>query len=637
MACEAPKLRIPSTQNTAPILEFRCLYTHDLRQKKKRWQDGILRFHTFNKRVMVYDVPLNFIGDTHWRAEEAVQDGAELRLDKGVLVEVGEATGTTEQDLTELLEKARPVLGRSIGDASARSKHSPIPKSSMVPLAQLRPKSLNALLGTPRGAYGRAVLPAKSPFESRTPDFDRSQENQRPPKRPRLDDSIHSVTLTAPAASAQCKKMPSGLQTNISKPTPSRTTILPKPMEHEVVSIDSDDDTRMPLNLVEPGESRLSGPSATKLKLSMNQCTSSRLRRVDQKTSTPPQKNAPKAIGAAIEDDRQGAGIQPLVRAEERTPVNRLRSAVIKSRRKLMYRELIRPKATSVSSRSDTRVHITDEVDEITKLNTPFPITYPHLSVVSTLGSKNTVIHTGCPKTFTDAHTSNTERILAGERWVPPENGQHVRHLDEEEPAFVNQTCAQETNTGMEFACMESISHVPRKPIITPKVRDLTAAQPLQCTATNSTPRNDPIPDYNIKDQTTYQNENLLSSLAAIPGTRDVSHDPGRPVHLGAVLGKAQVLDPPQLPRRSPLKKALSESNKSGRLPKKLPTKLPLQRASSDLGRTGRKLLVTTEIVREDPLVQGKDIGPWGREAFDIFGWKPGGRKELVGSTPESS
>jgi hypothetical protein len=63
-----PSLSIPPSQNTAPVLEFNCLYTHDIRRKQKRWQDGFLRFHTFNKRVMVYDVPRNFIGDMHRKA-----------------------------------------------------------------------------------------------------------------------------------------------------------------------------------------------------------------------------------------------------------------------------------------------------------------------------------------------------------------------------------------------------------------------------------------------------------------------------------------------------------------------------------------------------------------------------------------
>lgn len=90
---QTQNLTVPSTQNTAPVLEFRCLYTHDLRRKQKRWQDGLLRFHTFNKRIMVYDVTRNYIGDTHYRDDGIVQDGDELELDRGILIQVGEARG----------------------------------------------------------------------------------------------------------------------------------------------------------------------------------------------------------------------------------------------------------------------------------------------------------------------------------------------------------------------------------------------------------------------------------------------------------------------------------------------------------------------------------------------------------------
>ncbi|KAL0263112.1 hypothetical protein SLS55_002088 [Diplodia seriata] len=91
--------------NTAPVHEFRCLYTHDLRRKQKRWQDGFLKFHTFNKRVMVYDQPRNYIGDTHWKGGDTLNDGDELTLENGVIVQVAEPVATTQTDLTELLQK----------------------------------------------------------------------------------------------------------------------------------------------------------------------------------------------------------------------------------------------------------------------------------------------------------------------------------------------------------------------------------------------------------------------------------------------------------------------------------------------------------------------------------------------------
>ncbi|PYI14481.1 hypothetical protein BO99DRAFT_485140 [Aspergillus violaceofuscus CBS 115571] len=95
----SPTFTTPLTQNTAPVIKHRCLFTHDTRRKAKRWQDGYLRYHTFNKRVMAYDTSGNFIGDLHWRQDAAVQDGDELELDRGVLVQVCEAVGRSETDL----------------------------------------------------------------------------------------------------------------------------------------------------------------------------------------------------------------------------------------------------------------------------------------------------------------------------------------------------------------------------------------------------------------------------------------------------------------------------------------------------------------------------------------------------------
>ncbi|KAI9758745.1 MAG: hypothetical protein M4579_002848 [Chaenotheca gracillima] len=174
----------PQTQKTANIYEFNCLYTRDLRRKAKRWQDGFLRFHAFNRRVMVYDIPRNFIGDSHWRENDGLVDGDELQLERvPVLVQVGEAIRTTEQDLTELLEKrTRPRdegeqitprrrdnwnVNKHTSLSSIISK-TPMPgnpspgtsMSSSIP----RPKSLNAVLGTPHGTHGRATAPTVSPY-----------------------------------------------------------------------------------------------------------------------------------------------------------------------------------------------------------------------------------------------------------------------------------------------------------------------------------------------------------------------------------------------------------------------------------------------------------------------------------------
>lgn len=194
----ATSLTVPSTQNTAPVLDFRCLYTHDLRRKAKRWHDGIVRFHTFNKRVMVYDISRNFIGDTHWRENEFLQDGDDLELDKGVLIQVGEMTGSVDQDLTGLFEKKAKAHLKSPGTpAAAQAYSTTLAKPTPTSPSQLRPKTLNALLGTPKGPLGRASVPLKSPNELR-----REKENdnlyiQRPPKRQRIEAPIRQGATPA--------------------------------------------------------------------------------------------------------------------------------------------------------------------------------------------------------------------------------------------------------------------------------------------------------------------------------------------------------------------------------------------------------------------------------------------------------
>ncbi|CAL3970813.1 unnamed protein product [Diplocarpon coronariae] len=183
---------VPQSQNTAPVLEFRCLYTPDIRRKQKRWQDGRLKFHTFNKRIMVYDERSNFVGDTHWKGGLDFEEGEELELERGgILVEVGECIGKRNQDLSELFDKR--VKGRE-ERVSAKIAASPGPmRTQYTPAgsAQLRPKPLNAML-TPTGHYGRAIVSSTSPFEERQSAGEKRDENEPPTKRRRQGDATCS-------------------------------------------------------------------------------------------------------------------------------------------------------------------------------------------------------------------------------------------------------------------------------------------------------------------------------------------------------------------------------------------------------------------------------------------------------------
>lgn len=186
-----PSLSIPPTQNTATVVEFDCLYTHDLRRKQKRWQDGFLRYHTFNKRAMVYDVPRNFLGDLHWTEGGDIQEGEELTLEKGgILVQVGEEVGRKETDLSGLLSKkdtSSPSRKLSSPNASVPRQFISRPQTPAA-ASQGKHVSLNSLLGPSRRPIGKVSLPATSPFDIRQ----RDQENEqwpsgREPKRQKID------------------------------------------------------------------------------------------------------------------------------------------------------------------------------------------------------------------------------------------------------------------------------------------------------------------------------------------------------------------------------------------------------------------------------------------------------------------
>ncbi|KAJ4411698.1 hypothetical protein N0V82_008934 [Gnomoniopsis sp. IMI 355080] len=163
---------------SAAVLEFICLFTHDLRRKQKRWQDGRLKYHTFNNRVMVYDDRGNFVGDMHWRHDWDLVEGEEVQLERGgVIVQVQELSSRCEQDLSELLEKRAKEKQHRQMQAVARTPASstlprtvvrPVATRSMLPEhAQIRHRSLHQVIGTPSGHHGRAIAPEESPFEQR--------------------------------------------------------------------------------------------------------------------------------------------------------------------------------------------------------------------------------------------------------------------------------------------------------------------------------------------------------------------------------------------------------------------------------------------------------------------------------------
>ena len=146
---------------------------------------------------MVYDTRSNFVGDTHWREKSMLEEGEELELERGgILVEVQECLGKQDQDLTELIDKR---VKERVERAAARSNEgSPLQTSAAgfrpqsIPAAHLMPKPLNAIIGTPTGHYGRALVSNASPYEQRqisNGGVHDENEDPRPAKRRKQNDS----------------------------------------------------------------------------------------------------------------------------------------------------------------------------------------------------------------------------------------------------------------------------------------------------------------------------------------------------------------------------------------------------------------------------------------------------------------
>ncbi|PYH67296.1 DNA helicase ZGRF1-like domain-containing protein [Aspergillus vadensis CBS 113365] len=198
-----PSMNVPATQNTAPVIRFRCLYTYDMRRKAKRWQDGFLRYHTFNKRIMVYDVAGNYVGDHHCRQDEGIQDGDELELDNGALIEVCEPVERTETDLSGLHSNKR----KGQGSPSQRPGGTPTPTTVVynsstparpsLPSQQKPTRSLNDLLGikkTPTPTQ-RAGSPQTGPRQTHTLPVNGKENEQLdyPAKRKKTESASEKV------------------------------------------------------------------------------------------------------------------------------------------------------------------------------------------------------------------------------------------------------------------------------------------------------------------------------------------------------------------------------------------------------------------------------------------------------------
>ncbi|EOA83095.1 hypothetical protein ACJQWK_00582 [Exserohilum turcicum] len=240
---------IAAEQTSAPVAEFRCLFTHDIRRKQKRWHDGFLKFHSFNSRVMVYDQARNFLGDTYYKDADELHEGDELNLNNGVLVEVSEPIGITHTDLTAVLSKktrdqppAPPASSATNPLRPFQCPSSVAPNKAQKPASQLRHKSLNALLGTPKGPIGKAQ-PIKSPYESlKEKEKENDLAEERAPKRQKTGPARADWRASSPIQEDHVGANNS--PANVGKAVGARNAQQPKfiPPAAAIITIDSEPD-----------------------------------------------------------------------------------------------------------------------------------------------------------------------------------------------------------------------------------------------------------------------------------------------------------------------------------------------------------------------------------------------------------
>ena len=604
-----------------------------------------MRFHTFNKRVMVYDVSRNFIGDTHWREGDVLQDGDELELDKGVMIQVGEASGRMEQDLTELLERRKPNQALS-REARSGPKSSPDTlRSTAATYSELRPKSLNALLGTAKGTPGRAVLPHKSPFAEAHPEGKENIYNERQMKKRKLNYKDRDSTTTP------CRTHMSNIgdktnQNMHNTQNGPRKIVKPQAQQdREVILIASEDENVNSPNHAIGRVQRISQcrgiESAAKRRSSPLLCS----------PPTPQSTRAPEDDARAI-----SSKISPIERrarkpaaqssATEAKPINPLRPASRKSRKKLMYKDLLPNLRTSPNNDFDKSGN----------------------GVLA--ASKNELSH------FHRAQQDQLEKRLQTRPYNAPEGASDLPlSVGQDDDEFGLLTELHSTTVTTSKPPAQSLYAVPKEQLSSGRIPKVYYA-PESPKAARSRSHEKPVKSYGFTKSTAATPPNPAIPLA--PSLSDLDHQflkrpPPPPNATKSPTNPPPALPPspppppkthpcPQSPNpspapataiaphprlhtfRSPLKKAFSAPTP---LPAPLsPPKRTLDRSISDITHStprnkpyhhhhpiavscpaSRNILQQTlqaqQVTNTNANADGArypELGPWSREAFDLFG-----------------
>lgn len=158
-----------SCPSTAPVLEYRVLWTHHKTQKIKSYNDGFLKFHVFNKRAMLYDDSRRLV-DSTFITGASIQVDRELTFDR-VLCTVEEFLSSADQDLSSVVKKHRPTATQeSPQNDMRRSSNRENSLASVLPV--------NSLPG--RKGLPRLGLSKRKDISSRSTPYVRSDNTELP-------------------------------------------------------------------------------------------------------------------------------------------------------------------------------------------------------------------------------------------------------------------------------------------------------------------------------------------------------------------------------------------------------------------------------------------------------------------------
>lgn len=587
----SPNLAVPQTQNTAPVHEFNCLYTHDLRRKQKRWQDGFLRYHTFNKRIMVYDVPRNFLGDLHWTSGDDLQEGDEMTLEKGgIIVQVSDRIGTIQTDLSDLLQRKDKTPAKNPASSRTLVRHGPpyAAASSVTPrtphtvsTTPMKHKSLNALLGRSRRPIGKASLPTESPYEARIRDLQAAEaQDQRGRKRQRLDSPAQATPVAA-------KRRNEALSRQQANPVSRSNAAC------EVIGISSDtEDTSAAQAASRAIDAELlatSSPARLLESPAHRQTTSSHLRPIDRRPAA--------AKTAVIESPSARASDRP--RSADPPASNTARS-----RKEISVpREATNKSAKVVADKPSTAALPAAESDSHMRGRS--------LKLVGGAPRKMLLFQSqksrpSSSETGTEDASRSKDRSSRQETSVVP--------AKESTRADVNHTAEQPVveqdpeDSVFQRRLQERLARIEKKkkkPSLQRNSSDMTEQRPVVEKATNST---------GLRKTTSVVMSRLDSPED--PSLADFQFPDVTPLDFDDPIVDDSIAQPPTRPNRDSMEKATRPTGKgTGTTTARSFKPLTVKAAPVITTRTAQILAVEQN--------KNEDIGPWSKEAFDLMDWRP--------------